>query len=505
MFRHSRLSFAVAMALVGVTGAPLAVAQEQGEPKMLDALNVTATRSATKTDTPVIETPQSVSVVSREDWEEKGARTVQRAASYTPGVGTNQVGSSNRYDYLILRGFSDGSINNTYLDGLRVMNDGGSYSSFAIDPWFLERIEIVKGPTSVLYGQGSPGGIVALTSKRPEFRDGGEIRVSLGNNAQRSFAFDVTGSVDDEQRVAYRVTGIASAADAQQDHVELDRRAIAPSLTWDMTDETSVTLLAYLQRDPEGGYHSGLPYEGTVESRDGQKIDNTFFEGEPDYDLFRRDMTMVGYDLEHRINRNWSALQKARYLDSDVELKQVYAYGWASATELNRYYSGGDEDLQALTVDNQIQGELTTGAVDHTVLVGVDYQQRENDVVWPSGAFPAIDAFNPEYGADPSALYPPQRNLRKQKQTGVYLQDQLATGGWRLTLGGRYDWVEIENTNRDTGVVTELDETQFSGVPGCSTCSTTALHPTCPTPRRFRPAPIPTRTATCWPRVKASR
>lgn len=466
MFRHSRLSFAVAMALVGVTGAPLAVAQEQGEPKMLDALNVTATRSATKTDTLVIETPQSVSVVSREDWEEKGARTVQRAASYTPGVGTNQVGSSNRYDYLILRGFSDGSINNTYLDGLRVMNDGGSYSSFAIDPWFLERIEIVKGPTSVLYGQGSPGGIVALTSKRPEFRDGGEIRVSLGNNAQRSFAFDVTGSVDDEQRVAYRVTGIASAADAQQDHVELDRRAIAPSLTWDMTDETSVTLLAYLQRDPEGGYHSGLPYEGTVESRDGQKIDNTFFEGEPDYDLFRRDMTMVGYDLEHRINRNWSALQKARYLDSDVELKQVYAYGWASATELNRYYSGGDEDLQALTVDNQIQGELTTGAVDHTVLVGVDYQQRENDVVWPSGAFPAIDAFNPEYGADPSALYPPQRNLRKQKQTGVYLQDQLATGGWRLTLGGRYDWVEIENTNRDTGVVTELDETQFSGRAG---------------------------------------
>ena len=466
MFRHSRLSFAVAMALVGVTGALLAVAQEQGEPKMLDALNVTATRSATKTDTPVIETPQSVSVVSREDWEEKGARTVQRAASYTPGVGTNQVGSSNRYDYLILRGFSDGSINNTYLDGLRVMNDGGSYSSFAIDPWFLERIEIVKGPTSVLYGQGSPGGIVALTSKRPEFRDGGEIRVSLGNNAQRSFAFDVTGSVDDEQRVAYRVTGIASAADAQQDHVELDRRAIAPSLTWDMTDETSVTLLAYLQRDPEGGYHSGLPYEGTVESRNGQKIDNTFFEGEPDYDLFRRDMTMVGYDLEHRINRNWSALQKARYLDSDVELKQVYAYGWASATELNRYYSGGDEDLQALTVDNQIQGELTTGAVDHTVLVGVDYQRRENDVVWPSGAFPAIDAFNPEYGADPSALYPPQRNLRKQKQTGVYLQDQLATGGWRLTLGGRYDWVEIENTNRDTGVVTELDETQFSGRAG---------------------------------------
>lgn len=464
MFRHIRLSLAVAVSLAGATGAPIVIAQ--GEPEMLDALNVTATRSATKTDTPVIESPQSVSVINREDWEEKGARTVQRAANYTPGVGTNQVGSSNRYDYLILRGFSDGSINNTYLDGLRVMNDGGSYSSFAIDPWFLERIEIVKGPTSVLYGQGSPGGIIALTSKRPEFRDSGEVRVTLGNNAQRSFAFDVTGPVDDEQRVAYRLTGIASAADAQQDHVELERRAIAPSLTWDVTDDTSLTLLAYLQRDPEGGYHSGLPYEGTVEPRNGQKIDNTFFEGEPDYDLFRRDMTMVGYDLEHRINNNWSALQKARYLDSDVELKQVYAFGWASDTELNRFYSGGDEDLQATTIDNQIQGEFTTGTMDHTVLVGLDYQQRENDVVWPSGAFPPIDAFDPEYGAEPSVLYPPQRNLRKQKQTGVYLQDQLAFGGWRMSLGGRHDWVEIENTNRDTAAETELDEAQFSGRAG---------------------------------------
>ncbi|MEP3163943.1 MAG: TonB-dependent receptor plug domain-containing protein, partial [Marinobacter sp.] len=146
MFRYTHLSLAVAVALVSASGAPIASAQGQGEPEMLNALNVTATRSGTKTDTPVIESPQSVSVIDREDWEEKGARSVQRAASYTPGVGTNQVGSSNRYDYLILRGFSDGSINNTYLDGLRVMNDGGSYSSFAIDPWFLERIEIVKGP-----------------------------------------------------------------------------------------------------------------------------------------------------------------------------------------------------------------------------------------------------------------------------------------------------------------------------------------------------------------------
>lgn len=466
MFQHSRLSLAVAFSLSGIAGLPLASAQAADGPTTLEALNVSAVRGATKTETPVMETPQTVNVINNEDWQEKGAESVQRAANYTPGVGTNQVGSSNRYDYLVLRGFSGGSINNTYLDGLRVMNDGGGYSSFAIDPWFLERIEIVKGPTSVLYGQSSPGGIVALTSKRPEFEAGGEIRATVGNNAQRGFAFDLTGPVGEARRVAYRLTGKISEADAQQDHVEEERQAIAPSLTWDITDDTSLTLLAYLQKDPEGGYHSGLPYEGTVESRNGQKIDNTFFEGEPDYDEFSRDMTMAGYDLEHDFSPAWTARQKLRYLESDVTLKQVYAYGWANDTELTRYYSGGEEEMEAVTVDNQLEGTLFTGEAEHRVLVGLDYQQRENDVEWPSGAFPAIDAFNPVYGAEPTAMYAPERNRRKQKQMGLYLQDQIALGGWHLSLGGRHDRVDIENTNRDTGAADELDETRFTGRAG---------------------------------------
>ncbi|NWO06240.1 MAG: TonB-dependent siderophore receptor [Alteromonadaceae bacterium] len=468
MLFRSRLSLSITLCLGGAVFTPFILAQEAGGDGIhsLEALSVTAARGATKTETPVMETPQTVNVINNEEWQERGAESVQRAASYTPGVGTNQVGSSNRYDYLILRGFPAGSINNTYLDGLRVMNDGGSYSSFAIDPWFLERIEIVKGPTSVLYGQSSPGGIVALTSKRPEFESGGEVQATLGNNSQRGFAFDLTGPVDEDRRVAYRMTGLMSASDAQQDYIERERRAIAPSLTWDVTDQTSLTLLAYIQQDPEGGYHSGLPYEGTVESRNGQKIGNTFFEGEPDYDEFTRDMIMAGYDLEHEFSPAWTVRQKFRYLESDVTLKQVYAYGWANDTELTRYYSGGEEDLKAITVDNQVEGSIFTRAAEHRVLVGLDYQQRDNEVVWPSGAFPNIDAFDPVYGAEPSAMYPPTRNERKQKQTGLYVQDQIILGSWHLSLGGRHDWVNIENTNQDTGAVDELDETQFTGRAG---------------------------------------
>ena len=470
MFQPSLLSRSVTLAIAGLAGssamAEQVAADDQPHSLQLDAVSVTASEGATKTETPFLETPQTVSVISPDDWESQGARSVQQAARYSPGVGTNQVGASNRYDYLILRGFSDGSINNTYLDGLRVMNDGGSYSSFVIDPWFLDRVELVKGPASVLYGQGSPGGLVALSSKQPEFERSGEVRLTTGSHQQGSLAFDLTGPVDDDHAFAYRLTGLASGADGQQDFVKEERYAIAPSITGYLTDDTSLTVLAYLQHEPEGGYHSGLPYEGTVEPRNGQTIDNTFFEGEPGYDRFERDTTLLGYDLEHSFTDNWTVRQKARYLSAEVSLAQVYAYGWANDTELTRYYSGGDEQLQAVTLDNQVQADLRTGPVEHRVLVGVDYQQRDNEVVWSSGVFPNIDAFDPDYGAEPSAMYPAVRNERELRQTGLYLQDQLALGGWHLTVGGRHDWVAINNTNKDTDVVAQLDDTQFSGRAG---------------------------------------
>ncbi|WP_328716429.1 TonB-dependent siderophore receptor [Halomonas elongata] len=372
MFRPTPLALAIALATSGTT----LIAQAQ-QAEQLDTVTVTGT-AATKTETPFNETPQATSRVEREDWEEKGAETVQRALNYTAGVYANQVGASNRYDYIVMRGFSDGSLSNTFLDGLKLMGDANSYSSLVIDPYFLDNLEVVKGPASVLYGRASPGGLVSMTSKRPEFEDSGEIRVGVGNNAQRSAAFDLTGPLDDERRLAFRLTGKASAADTQFGPVEEKRYAIAPQLTWDITDATSLTLHAYLQKDPEGGYHSGVPYEGAVKSRNGRKIDNNFFDGEDDYDKFERTQRLIGYDLEHRFNDDWTARQKLLYLNTDVHMDQVH--------------------------------ELS--------------------------------------------------------QTGVYIQDQMAIGNWHLSLGGRYDWVDIENTDKDSGATSNLDDTQFSGRAG---------------------------------------
>ncbi|PAU75316.1 TonB-dependent siderophore receptor [Halomonas salipaludis] len=466
MLRPHQLSLAIAMLASSTTTCVWGQADDRAS--QLDTLTVTAQQAATKVTTPFVETPQAVSLISREDMHTQGARTVQRATNYTPGVFSNQVGASNRYDYLVLRGFSDGSLSNTFLDGLKVMGDSNSYSSMSVDPWFLDSIEVVRGPASVLYGRASPGGVVALTSKRPEFEPGGELRLSLGNNQQRSAAFDLSGPLGDGNRVAYRLTGLASAADTQFGPVEEERYAIAPSLTWDVTDATSLTLYAYLQQDPEGGYHSGVPYEGAVVDRNGRRISNNFFDGEAEYDQFKRTQRMLGYELEHHVNDDWRARQRLRYLNADVVMDQVYGFGWApgSDSELTRYYAGGDESLEAWTLDNQLEADLSGSFIDHTLLLGVDYQQRDNRVDWPSGAFPNLDAFDPQYGADPIAIYPSAREDHELRQTGIYLQDQMALGNWRLTLGGRYDWVDITNTNLDSGERSELDDTQFSGRAG---------------------------------------
>ena len=459
MFAKTRLALLVGW-VTGSVAFPL-LAQETTKN---DTVVVTSQMQsgATKLATPDIETPQSVSIVTREQFEEQGATSVRQAVSYTPGVYSNQIGASNRFDYIVLRGFSDGSLDNVYLDGLKMMGDTNSHSSLVVDPWFLEDIEVVRGPASVLYGRSSPGGIVALTSRKPSFDAGGEVKLFAGNNNQRGAAFDVTGALDDNDRVAARLSGMTRYADSQFGPLKEERYALMPSLTWRITDQTRLDLMAYLHRDPEGGSHSGLPYDGTVVPHYGQKISNTFYEGEDDYDKYDRRENMVGYNIEHMFDSGWSVRQKLRYLHTDVELNQVYAAGWLNETELNRGYSGSDEKMSAITLDNQFDGSFDTWQVNHRLLVGIDYQDRSNNTTGYYGAFPPIDAFNPVYGAKPDYIDMYAREKHKLRQTGYYLQDQMSWDRWRITLGGRYDQVSVSNIDKIKNTRSDLDKNNFS-------------------------------------------
>ncbi|TWI53807.1 iron complex outermembrane receptor protein [Pseudomonas duriflava] len=429
-------------ALSATTVTDFALGNALGE---VSGYNATHSQIATKTSKSILETSQSVSVVTREQMDDQGSQTVSQALRYTPGVMTSPYGATHRYDYVAMRGFNEGSVDNIYLDGLKTMGDSGTYSSMQVDPYFLERIDILKGPSSVLYGRSNPGGLVALTSKKPLYEPYHEIQATVGTQGQRGIGFDFGGPVDEDQRIAYRLVGLADKSDTQFD-VEEKRYAIAPTVAIDLDDDTTLTLQAYLQHDPEGGYHGGLPAEGTLYRHNGQYISNSFFEGDSDYDKFERTQQMVGYQFEHRFNDVWSARQNFRYLDGKVDMRQAYQTGWVgTSNELSRATTEGKERLHAWIVDNMLQAEFETGAAKHTLLTGIDYQRRKAKVDYSGGTASTIDAFNPVYGDADVVNTWETSNLRRMEQTGLYVQDLIDLDKWRFSLGLRKDWVETSS------------------------------------------------------------
>lgn len=430
----------------------------------MDGYNATHSQVATKTSTPLVETSQSVSVVTRQQMDDQGAQTVAQAMRYTPGVLTNPYGATHRYDYVAMRGFNDGSVDNIYLDGLKSMGDNGTYSTLQVDPYFLERIDVLKGPSSVLYGRSSPGGLVALTSKKPLFTPYHQVQASAGTQGQRGMGFDFSGPIDEDKRIAYRLTGLADASDTQFDHNKEERYTIAPAVSIDFTEDTSLTLQAYLQHDPNGGYHGGNPADGMLHPRNGLRLSDHFFEGEPGIDNYERTQQSFSYQFEHRFNDVFTARQNFRYQDSDVSMDQVYSAGWADADSniLNRAYTGGDERLHSYIIDNMLQAEFFTGAAKHTLLLGADYQRRKADVTWRYGSVDPLDASNPQYGQGNLQVLGENRYQRRLQQTGVYLQDLLELDQWRFSLGLRQDWVKVSEENRDSNTRVSDNRSNFT-------------------------------------------
>ena len=420
----------------------------------MEGYNATHSSVATKTSMPLLRTSQSVSVVTRQQIDDQGSQTVSEAIRYAPGVVTNPYGATRRYDYVAMRGFNDGSVDNIIVDGLKSMSDAGTFSSLQVDPYFIERIDVLKGPSSVLYGRSNPGGLVALTTKRPQFEARRSVEFAAGSNDYKSMGFDFTGPLTDN--IAYRLVGLARDGDTQFDHVEETRYTLMPSLAINFGENTSLSLYAYLQSDPQSGYHGGLPASGTLYPHsNGQRISDSFFEGEPGFDTAKREQQMFGYEFQHRLNEVWSVRQNFRYLDSEHTQEQVYAWGYdiytPSPNELYRQYTGAEEALHSWIIDNMVQAEFMTGPAMHTLVMGVDYQRIKNVVDWAYGYPSNIDPFNPVYGNDEIAYFAPFDHysyLRRKEQTGAYIQDLIEVGRWNLSLGLRNDWFEVSETNR---------------------------------------------------------
>lgn len=458
------------------------------------AATIAARQSATgtKTDTPIQKVPQSISVVTAEEMALHQPKSVKEALSYTPGVAVGTRGASNTYDYLIIRGFAaDGQSQNNYLNGLKMQ--GNFYNDAVIDPYMQERAEIMRGPVSVLYGKSSPGGLLNMVSKRPTTEPLKEIQFKAGTDSLFQTGFDFSDALDDDGVYSYRLTGIARSANAQQKGAEEQRYAIAPAFTWRPDDKTNFTFLSYFQNEPETGYYGWLPKEGTVEPLpNGKRLPTDFNEGAKN-NTYSRNEKMVGYSFDHEFNDTFTVRQNLRFAQNKVSQKSVYGYGMCSDPlytkdddalkaspclsipqsewnhTLTRQYVIDNEKLENFSVDTQLQSKFATGSVEHTLLTGVDFMRMRNDIdswfgyagsVAPSDIY-NLDRSDFDFGAhpDPSGPY---RVLLKQKQTGLYVQDQAQWDKVLVTLGGRYDWAEQSSFNRDYGNKSDRDDKQFT-------------------------------------------
>ncbi|WP_058912320.1 ferrichrome porin FhuA [Entomohabitans teleogrylli] len=431
------------------------------------APTIAAKRSATatKTDTPIEKTPQSISVVTRDEMDMKQPATVKEALSYTPGVFSTR-GSSSTYDVVSIRGFTTSTTVNTnqYLDGIKLQGD--NYSEASIDPYFLERVELMRGPTSVLYGKSNPGGIVAMVSKRPTTEPLREIQFKMGTNNLWQTGFDFSDAIDDSGVWSYRLTGLGRSENAQQEMVKSSRYAIAPSFSWRPDDKTDFTFLSNFQSDPYAGYYGWLPREGTVvpyydASGKAHKLPTDFNEGEADNKMTRRQQ-MVGYSFSHAFDDTFTVRQNLRYAQVHTLYRSVYGNGYIAPGQINRAYVRSDESLNTFTVDTQLQSDFATGAVNHSLLTGVDYLRMRNDIDADYGSADGISMQNPQYGNPNVNVYFPYAVINRQEQTGLYVQDQAEWNSWVLTLGGRYDFAKTSTFTRASATTAEVNDQQFT-------------------------------------------
>ncbi|MRT51387.1 MULTISPECIES: ferrichrome porin FhuA [Enterobacteriaceae] len=431
------------------------------------APTIAAKRSATatKTDTPIEKTPQSVSVVTRAEMDMKQPTTVKEALAYTPGVFSTR-GSSTTYDVVSIRGFTTSSTVNTnqYLDGMKLQGD--NYSEMSMDPYFLERVELMRGPTSVLYGKSNPGGIVSMVSKRPTTEPLKEVQFKMGTDNLWQTGFDFSDAIDDDGVWSYRLTGLGRSQDAQQQMAKSTRYAVAPSFSWRPDDKTDFTFLSNFQNDPDAGYYGWLPREGTVvpyydANGNAHKLPTDYNEGEPDNKMSRR-QKMVGYSFSHQFDDTFTVRQNLRYAEVNTLYRSVYGNGYVAPGQISRAYVRSDENLNTFTVDNQLQSKFATGPVDHTLLTGVDYMRMRNDIDADYGSASSIDMQNPQYGNPNINVTFPYAVLNRQEQTGAYVQDQAEWDKWVLTLGGRYDYAKSSTLTRSTNTTAEVNDHKFT-------------------------------------------
>lgn len=402
--------------------------------------------SATRSDLPLGQIAQSVSVVTRAQMDAQDARSINEAFRYAPGIATEQWGGVRAFDQLTIRGFTGANGNaDVFLDGLR-LTGGVVYGSQQVDPFLLERMEVLRGPASVLYGMASPGGVLAQASKLPRDESIRLVELEGGTRGYRRSSFDLGGRADSDGALLYRIAGTAWNSDGNVDGFPARRRAIASSLVWQPSDATRLTLYARYQDDPSLGSMASVPAAGSVLPNPNGRFPLHINIGEPSYSTFSRKQRVAGYRFDQRLGDEWSVASSGRY--SGIDMHRAVVIGGSLQPDrrtLNRSTSLSEEAYHAITLDHQLKGRFATGALQHELLAGISWEEMRGRGDYGQGTASPLDLYQPVYGA--ALIGAPMMfmdNRVRSTQTGLYLQDQLALGNWITTLGVRHDWSTID-------------------------------------------------------------
>lgn len=460
-----------------------------------------SSRTATKTDVAIGETPRAISIVTREQMDDRASISIADALQYTPSIQANYFGEDNKQDWFVIRGFKQAN-SGLYQDGTRLYSSG--FYSWQIDPFGLERVEILRGPGSALYGQTPPGGVINVISKRPQFDGGsGQFAIEYGTDDRKQISLDVNTEVND--KMAFRLQALGRKNGSRVDGVEAERIFIAPSLAYKFTDDTKITLLTSYQKDDSDPYLQFLPMEGTLTSNPNGKISDSTAVGNTDWETFEREQLSVGYEFEHHFNDSTYFMQNTRYSKMDINLRQMYSLGYAKDYGLGVYDPTDSKILRgasteegtsdAFNIDNRVIHTFKTGVVEHTLLAGIDYQNIDIDskdyaadpfvadgnssigipvpgVGLVPIANPLFDVFNPSYSNNVTLLdsnfsvvdeSDRQTTKTKNNQLGLYLQDQMMIADkWAVQIGVRYDDSQNKTHNTTTGAKTKVDNEEWT-------------------------------------------
>ncbi|MBJ6567534.1 TonB-dependent siderophore receptor [Enterobacter hormaechei] len=401
------------------------------------------TNSATKSAVAESKTPQVINTIAAKEIEQRHASSVNEILRYAPGVSTEVRGSTSYMSEYKIRGFN---VDQEFYNGLQLPYNVTGNTKARIDPLLIESVDILKGPSSVLYGGGSPGGLVNIQSKKPQKEAKTELGFNTGNRNLKEGYLDSTGQIANSDW-NYRLLGKATESDEQAHTTRYENYLVAPSVTWQPDDKTRLTIDALAQNTPSLTPSDPMPLS-YLRSKYADRRD---YAGD-EWSGFKQRQWMLGYSFEHEFDSGWGFNQKARYFDVDTHQRSAYSTGTGREVyQLNRFAYTTDEDLQSFNIDNQVTRTVALGDWQHHLLAGFDYQNLNSHFHYRyASSTPGIDMRNPNHSQidnDALGLVTAQKNRLGYQQNGYYLQDQIAFGGLNVLASLRFDDYRSVTTN----------------------------------------------------------